>query len=103
MSALHAVPTQCTNLANAEDTLQRVKIRGEWFTVPEAYSKCATSELERDQLFIDELKLQLKNDTYNTCARNSSPGAKPNSTDTKSLQKGIPQLLVVLHAPLMLF
>ena len=43
------------NATNAENTLQRVKIHGEWLTVLQAYPKGTTSQLEHDQLFIDKL------------------------------------------------
>ena len=42
-----------------EDTRPKVLIRGEWRKVPDGYLADASSQLERDQLFIDDLSKQL--------------------------------------------
>ena len=42
-----------------EDTCPKVLIRGEWRKVPDGYPADASGQLERDQLFIDDLSKQL--------------------------------------------
>ena len=42
-----------------EDTGPKVLIRGEWRKVPDGYPADASGQLERDQLFINDLSKQL--------------------------------------------
>ena len=42
-----------------EDTRPKVLIRGQWRKVPDGYPTDASGQLERDQLFIDDLSKQL--------------------------------------------
>ena len=42
-----------------EDTRPKVLIRGEWCKVPDGYPADASDQLERDQLFINDLSKQL--------------------------------------------
>ena len=49
----------------------------------EAYPKGATGQLENDRPFIGQLVKVLKKDIFKESALNTSPGAKPKSTDTK--------------------
>ena len=51
--------------------------------MPDSYPKSAPSQLEHDQQFIDDLTQQLKTHLYKACERNTSPGAKPKSSDSK--------------------
>ena len=50
----------------------------------DGYSKNASDQLEHDQQLINELTLQLKAHLYEVCKRNTSPGAKPKSSDSKT-------------------
>ena len=50
-------PTMAT--PTEEDTRPKVLIRGEWRTVPDGYPGDASRQLERDQLFINDLSKQL--------------------------------------------
>ena len=59
-----------------EDTCPKVLIRGEWRKVPDGYPTDAFGELERDQLFINDLAKQLVVELRAACQLNSNPGAK---------------------------
>ena len=63
-----------------EDTRPKVLIRGEWHKVPDGYVRDASSQLERDQRFINELVAEL----CAACQLNPSRGAKPKSSNTKA-------------------
>ena len=67
-----------------EDTRPKVLIRGEWRKVPDGYPADASGQLERDQLFIDDLCKQLVAELRAACQLNANPGAKPKSGDTKT-------------------
>ena len=68
-----------------EDTHPKVLIRGEWRKVPsDGYPSNASSQLERDQLFINDLSKQLVAELRSACQFNPNPGAKPKSSDTKT-------------------
>ena len=67
-----------------EDTRPKVLIRGEWRKVPDGYPRDASGQLERDQLFINDLAEQLVAELRATCQLNPDPDAKPKSSDTKT-------------------
>ena len=67
-----------------EDTRPKVLIRGEWRKVPDGYPADASGQVERDQLFIDDLSKQLVAELRAACRFNPNPGAKPKSGDTKT-------------------
>ena len=67
-----------------EDTRPKVLIRGEWRKVPDGYPADASGQLERDQLFIDDLCKQVVPELRAACQLNANPGAKPKSGDTKT-------------------
>ena len=67
-----------------EDTRPKVLIRGEWRKVPDGYPADASGQLERDQLFINDLSKQLVVELRAACQFNPNPGAKPKSSDTKT-------------------
>ena len=67
-----------------EDTRPKVLIREEWRNVPHGCPADAASQLERDQLFIDDLCKQLVKELRAACQLNPNPGAKPKSGDTKT-------------------
>ena len=67
-----------------EDTHSKVLIYGEWRKVPDGYPRDASSQLERDQLFINDLAKQLVAELRAACQLNPIPGAKPKSSDTKT-------------------
>ena len=80
-----------------EDTHPKLLIRGEWHKVPGGYLADASGQLERDQLFINDLSQQLVAELRAACQFNPNPGAKPKSSDTKNgldLQACILQLFV---------
>ena len=79
------LPSSRSNTANVEDTLQWVKIGGEWFMVLKAYPIGATSQAECDQLFIDELKLQRKKKIFITLAHKTQVLAPSISLPTPTL------------------
>ena len=58
-------------------------IRGEWCKVLGGYPAHASSQLERDQLFINDLSKQLVAELRAACQFSPNPGAKPKSSDTK--------------------
>ena len=66
-----------------EDTRPKVLIRGEWRKVPDGYPAESSGQLERDQLFINDLSKQLV-ELRAACQFNPNPGAKPKSSDTKT-------------------
>ena len=66
------------------DTPTKVLIRGEWRKVPDGYPADACGQLERDQLFIDDLCKQVVPESPAACQLNANPGAKPKSGDTKT-------------------
>ena len=68
-----------------EDTRPNVLIRGEWRKVPDGYPTDAFGQLERDQLFINDLSQQLIGEELRAaCQFNPNPGAKPKSSNTKT-------------------
>ena len=67
-----------------EDTRPNVLIHGEWRKAPNGYPRDAYGQLERDQLFINELAKQLVVELRAACQLNTNPGAKPKSCDTKA-------------------
>ena len=67
-----------------EDTRPKVLIRGEWCKVPDGYPADASGQLERGQLFIDDLCKQVVPELRAACQLNVNPGAKPKSGDTKT-------------------
>ena len=67
-----------------EDTCPKVLIRGEWRKVPDSYLADASDQLERDQLFINDVSKQLVAELHAACEFNPNPGAKPKSGDTKT-------------------
>ena len=67
-----------------EDTRSKVLIRGELRKVPDGYPVDASGQLERDQLFIDDLSKQLVAELRAACQFNPNPGAKLKSSDTKT-------------------
>ena len=67
-----------------EDTRPKVLICGEWRKVPDGYPADASGQLERDQLFIDDLSKQLVAELRAACQFNPNPGAKPKSSETKT-------------------
>ena len=66
-----------------EDTCPKVLIHGEWCKVPDGYPADASSQLERDQLFINDLSKQLVAELRAACQFHPNLGAKPKSSDTK--------------------
>ena len=68
-----------------EDTRPKVPIRGEWRKEPDGYPADASSQLERDKLFINDLSKQLMAELRAACRFNPNPGAKPKSSDTKAI------------------
>ena len=67
-----------------EDTRPKVLIRGEWRKVPDGYPADASSQPERDQLFINDLCKLLVKELRAACQLNPNCGAKPKSGDTKT-------------------
>ena len=56
-----------------------------WRKVPDGYPTDASGQLERDQLFIiNDAAKQLVVELRAACQLNTSPGAKPKSSDTKA-------------------
>ena len=72
------------NSAIEEGTRSKILIRGEWCKVPNGYPKDAPSQLECDQRFITELAKHLVAELRVACQLNTSLGAKPKSSHTKS-------------------
>ena len=66
-----------------EDTCPKVLIRGEWRKVPDGYPRDASGQLERGQLFINNLAKQLVAELRAACLLNPNCGAKPKSSNTK--------------------
>ena len=52
--------------------------------MPDGYPIDASSQLEHDQLFINDLSEQLVAELRAACQFNPNPGAKPKSSDTKT-------------------
>ena len=52
--------------------------------MPDGYPADASCQLERDQLFIDDVSKQLVAELRAACQFNPNPGAKPKSGDTKT-------------------
>ena len=52
--------------------------------MPDGYPADASGQLERDQLFIDDLSKQLVKELRAACQLNPNLGAKPKSGDTKT-------------------
>ena len=67
-----------------EDTRPKVLIRGEWRKVPDGYPADASGQLERDQLFVNDLSKHLVAELRAACQFNPNPDAKPKSSDTKT-------------------
>ena len=67
-------------LAKEEDTCPKVLIRGELRKVPGSFPKEASSRLELDQQFINELTKQLVVDWREGRQLNTSPSAKAKSS-----------------------
>ena len=67
-----------------EDMCPKVLIRGEWHKVPDGYLRDASRQLERDQLFINDVAKQLVAELRAACQPSPNPGAKPKSGDTKA-------------------
>ena len=67
-----------------EDTRPKVLIRGEWCKVPDGCPADAFGQLERDQLFIDDMSKQLVAELRAACQFNPNLGAKPKSSDKKT-------------------
>ena len=68
-----------------EDTHPKVLIPGEWRRVPDGYPADASGQLERDQLFINDLSKQLVAELRAACQFKPNLGAKPKSSDTKRI------------------
>ena len=66
-----------------EDTRPKVLIRGERRKVPDGYPTDAPGQLQRDQLFINDLSKQLVAELRAASQFNPNPGAKPKPSDTK--------------------
>ena len=56
-----------------EDTSPKVLIHGEWRKVPDGYPRDAFGQLERDELFINDLAKQLIAELRAACQLNPSP------------------------------
>ena len=85
MESLEASPQpSMATPTEEEDTRPKVLIRGEWCNVPDGYPADASGQLERDQLFIDDVSKQLVVELRAACQFNPNPGAKPKSGDTKT-------------------
>ena len=67
-----------------EDTRPKALIRGEWRKVPDWYPRDACGQLDRDELFINDLAKQLVTELHAACQLNPNLGAKPKSSDTKA-------------------
>ena len=67
-----------------EHTCPKVLIRVEWRKVPDGYPRNASGQLEPDQLFINDLAKQLVAELRAACQLHPNPGAKPNSSDTRT-------------------
>ena len=79
-----AMPQPSMATPTEEDTRPKVLIRGEWRKVPDGYPTDASGQLERDQLFINDLSKQLVAELRATCQFKPNFGAKPKSSDTKT-------------------
>ena len=66
-----------------EDTRPKVLILGECRKVPDGYPADASSQLELDQLFINDLSKQLVAQLHAACQFGPKRGAKPKSSDKK--------------------
>ena len=55
MESLEATTQPSMATPTKEDTFPKVLIRGEWHKVPDGYPRDASGQLERDQLFINDL------------------------------------------------
>ena len=74
-----SIPTHATE----EDTCPKVLIHEEWCKVLDAYPKDASSQLERDQQFINELAKQLVAESRVDCQLQSpSPATQMLSSST---------------------
>ena len=67
-----------------EDTRPKVLIRGQWRKVRDGYPRDASAQLDRDQLFINELAKQLVPELRAACQLNPTIGVKPKSSATKA-------------------
>ena len=70
--------------ATGEDTRPKVLIRGEWCKLLDGYPRDASGQLERDQLFINDLAKQLVAELPASCQLHPNLGAKPKPSDTKA-------------------
>ena len=67
-----------------EDTRPKVLIRGEWRKMRDGCPRDASGQLERDQLFINDLSKHLVAELRAACQFNPNLGAKPKSSNTKT-------------------
>ena len=74
----------CMATPTKENTRPKVLVRGEWRMVLDGNPGDASSQLERDQIFINDLAKQLVAELRAACQLNPNPGAKPKSSDTKT-------------------
>ena len=84
MESPEARPQPSMATPTKEDTRPKVLIRGEWRKVLDGYPGDASGQLERDQLFINDLSKQLVVELCAACQFNPNPGAKLTSRDTKT-------------------
>ena len=78
-----ARPQPSMATSTEEDTRPKVLIRGEWRKVPDGYPTDACGQLERDQLFINDLAKQLVAELRAAWQFNPNPGASPSSATQK--------------------
>ena len=64
-----------------EDARPKVLIRGEWRKVPDGYAADACGQLERDQLFINDLSKQLVAELCTACQLNPNRACDSTSTN----------------------
>ena len=67
MKSLEARPQPSMATSTKEDTRPKVLIRGEWRKVPDGYPEDASSQLQRDLLFINDLAKQLVAELRTAC------------------------------------
>ena len=65
-----------------DDTCHYVFVRKQRVHIPKGYPKGAQGRLVRDQMFIDDLTKDLKQNMYQACAANANSHVKPKSTDS---------------------
>ena len=84
MESPEARPQPSMATPTEEAPRPKVLIRGEWRKVPDGYPRDASGQLERDQLFINDLAKQLVAELRAADQLNANRGAKPKSSDTKA-------------------